>query len=79
MQKLFLGDDSSHNIEGIDKISMKGSNEEFGKITNVNFVPKLTKNLLSVSQITQHGYKVEFYPDKCLINNINDGYKIVAI
>ena len=64
-KKIFLGDDSSHDIEGIGAISMKGNDGKNLEITNVNFVPKLTKNLLSMSQITQHGYKVEFYLDKC--------------
>ena len=76
--KTFLGDDSSHDIEGVGTISMKGNDGKNLEITNVNFVPRLDKNLLSVSQIYQHGYKVEFYSDKCLIKNINDGYKIVA-
>lgn len=52
---------------------MKGNDGKNLEITNVNFVPKLAKNLLSVSKITQHGYKVKFYSDKCLIKNINDG------
>ena len=76
--KIFLGDDSSHDIEGIGTISMKGNDSKNLEIANVNFVPKLAKNLLLVSQITQHGYKVDFYSDKCVIKNINNGYKIVA-
>ena len=45
----------------------------------MDLVPKLTNNLLSVSQITQQVYKVEFYLDKCLIKNSNDDYKVVAM
>ena len=57
---------------------MNGNDSKNLEITNVNFVPRLTKKLLSMSQITWHGYKVEFYSYKYLIKNINDGYKIVA-
>ena len=49
--KIFLGDDSSHDIEGIGTISMKGNDGKNLEITNVNFVPRLAKNLLSMSQI----------------------------
>lgn len=76
--RLFPVDDSSHAIEGIGSISMKGNDGKKWTVIDVNLVPKLTKNILSISQITQHGYKVEFYCDKCLIKNINDGYKIVT-
>jgi transposase InsO family protein len=76
--RIFLGDDSSHAIEGIGSISMKGNDGKKLEVADVNLVPKLTKNIFSVSQITQHGYKVDFYLDKCLIKNINDGFKIVA-
>ena len=62
--KIFLGDDSSDDIEGIGTISMKDNDGKNLKIANVNFVSMLTKNILSVSQITQHGYKVDFYPAK---------------
>lgn len=69
--RIFLGDDSSHAIEGVGSISLKGNDVKKWTITYVNLVPNLTKNILSVSQITQHGYKVEFYSNKCLIKNIN--------
>ena len=59
----FLSDDNSHDIEGLGRISMKGNNEKKVKISNVDLVPKLTKNILSMSQITQHGYKMEFSLD----------------
>ena len=59
----FLSDDSSHDTEGLGRISVKGNNVKNVEISNVDLVPKLTKNILSMCQITQHGYKVEFSLD----------------
>ena len=38
---------------------------------DVLYVPALTSNLLSVSVLTNHGYKVEFTGDTCSIVNNN--------
>lgn len=63
-QNIFLGGDRSHEIKGIGSIPMKGHYGKNLQVTNVNVVPKLTINLLSLNQINQHGYKVEFYSNK---------------
>ncbi|MFV0960773.1 GAG-pre-integrase domain-containing protein, partial [Klebsiella pneumoniae] len=55
------------------KIQSTGFLENLEKrmhIPNVRCVPKLNLNLLSVSQITDHGCKVTFLPEKCFIQDI---------
>ena len=57
---------------------MESSFVEDGVFNNVMLVPNLKSNFLSVFQIANQGYKVEFYKDKCLIKDINNDYKVVA-
>ena len=45
----------------------------------MKLVPQLSTNLLSVFQIANQGYKVEFYNDKCLVKDVNKNYEVTAI
>jgi hypothetical protein len=40
-------------------------------IGNVSYVPKLAKNMLSVSQLIEQGFKVEFDATKCLLKSFD--------
>ncbi|XP_021896358.1 uncharacterized protein LOC110813493, partial [Carica papaya] len=46
-------------------------------ITDVNFVPTLSQNLLSVNQMTNNGYSVSFKNQCCRIHNHED--KLIAL
>jgi hypothetical protein len=59
-EKFFLGDDTTLDVIGTGNVSI-----EDGVFNNVMLVPNLKSNLLSVIQIANQGYKVEFYKDKC--------------
>ena len=45
----------------------------------MKLVPQLSTNLLSVFQIANQGYKVEFYNEKCLVKDVNRNYGVTAI
>ncbi|KAH9313426.1 hypothetical protein KI387_044060 [Taxus chinensis] len=77
-----LGDDSSYNVKGIGNISLPLGKHDY-KITDVLYVPRLTKNFLSVSQLLDHNLKLDFDSNNgekvCLIRDKSRGSKIVAI
>ncbi|KAH9299486.1 hypothetical protein KI387_031168 [Taxus chinensis] len=76
-----LGDDSSYSIKGIGNISLPLRKHDC-KITDVLYVPELTKNFLSVSQLLDHNLKLDFDSNNgekvCLIRDKSRGSKIVA-
>jgi hypothetical protein len=59
----------SHRIAGIGNVPMKLSNGEIKTMTNVLYVPGVRRNLLSVGCVTDDGYSVKFYRNKCLIKH----------
>ena len=62
-----LGDGKTHKIsrKGVITIDTKGGNSKL--IYDVHYVPKLTQNLLSVGQLLQRGYMVNFDNGECII------------
>ena len=50
--QIYLGDDRSHQTKGCGKISVILPNGNVRQIHNVMYVPDVTKNLISVSMIT---------------------------
>ena len=73
-EKIYLGDNSALEVKGTGNVKVDN-----GLFKNVKLVPKLKTNLLLVSQIASQGHKIEFYNDKCLIKDVNDNYRVVAI
>ncbi|XP_022041412.1 uncharacterized protein LOC110943991 [Helianthus annuus] len=65
------GDDKRLEVQGIGEvmISIKGQKK---KVQNVFYVKGLKHNLLSVGQLLQKGYKVEFMKERCTIKDTND-------
>ncbi|KAJ0586507.1 putative RNA-directed DNA polymerase [Helianthus annuus] len=65
------GDDKRLEVQGIGEvmISIKGQNK---KVKNVFYVKGLKHNLLSVGQLLQKGYKVEFLKEQCIIKDMNN-------
>jgi hypothetical protein len=58
-RKFFFGDDTTLDVIGIGNVAI-----EDGVFNNVMLVPNLKSNLLSVIQIANQGYEVEFYKNK---------------
>ncbi|XP_059072017.1 receptor-like protein 19 [Cryptomeria japonica] len=73
-EKIYLRSISALEVKGTGNVKVDN-----GVLKNVKLVPQLKTNLLSVSQIANQGYKIEFYNDKCLIKDMNDNYRVTAI
>ena len=69
-----MGDNSALEVKGTGNVKVDN-----GLFKNVKLVPELKTNLLSVSQIASQGHKIEFYNNKCLIKDVNDNYRVIAI
>jgi hypothetical protein len=74
----YLGDDHSYLIKGYGDIPVTLSNGTVRHIHNVVYVPVINKNLISVSTITNHNLKVEFFKTHCIVKDLQDHYRIVA-
>ena len=57
--QIYLGDDRSDQIKRCSKIYVILPNGNVRYIHNVMYVPEVTKNLISVSMITDQDLKVE--------------------
>lgn len=75
---IYLGDDRSHQIKGCGKVSVILPDGNIKQIYNVMYVPGITKNLISVSMITDQDLKFEFLKSNCYIKDLLDGMKTIA-
>ena len=72
--QIYLGDDSDILAYGEGQLRMPTSHHDgsdqqgFLALRKVLFVPKLSKNLLSVSAMTQMGAEVTFDKEKCMVS-----------
>jgi hypothetical protein len=76
---IYLGDDLPHQIKGYGYILVTLSNGTVCHIRNVVYVPGIKKNLISVSTITDQDLKVEFFKNYCIVKDLLDHFKIVAM
>lgn len=76
--KVILGDNSTHNIEGVGNVKIQLTSGRSANIKNALLVPNLAKNLLSVGCLADQGFKMEFFKDKFFVKDVNDCFKIVA-
>ena len=75
--KIYLGESSVVLAEGEGKVPLPtydGLHDNFLALHNLLFVPKLTKNLLSVPAMAQMGAEICFDKEKCTV--IKNGKKI---
>ena len=64
--KVMLGDDSQYPIKGIGESSYKLDSRNPMKIKYFLYVPRLKKNLLSISTLDKAGFKFSFVDGKVL-------------
>lgn len=62
-----LGDDKDIQVEGKGTVAIKTSHGKVKLLHNVQFVPNLAHNLLSVGQLMACGYAVTFDNEACVI------------
>ena len=60
-----FGDGAKGEIKGVRKLDCLG----FPKLDNVLLVKGLTSNMISISQLCDKGFKVNFTKDECLVCN----------
>ena len=76
-----FGDDREVQAHGQGNISVKPLNSggicKTAELKDVLYVPALTKNLLSVTEITRKGYSISFGKEKC-VNLNNEGAVLVS-
>jgi hypothetical protein len=70
---IYVVDDFSLDIVGQGDVSCR-----HGKIVDVYHVPNLSANMLFVSQLTQTGKIVEFWPDRFYVHDLKKGKSIVV-
>uniref|UniRef100_A0A803N307 Retrovirus-related Pol polyprotein from transposon TNT 1-94-like beta-barrel domain-containing protein n=1 Tax=Chenopodium quinoa TaxID=63459 RepID=A0A803N307_CHEQI len=62
-----LGDDKQIQVNGIGTIGIKTAQGDVKLLDDMQFVPNLAHNLLSIGQLMSSGYKIEFDNDVCKV------------
>lgn len=65
--KVWLGNDKQIIVEGRGTIAIPTSNDDTKLLQDVQYVPSLAHNLLSVGQLIKGGYSILFENDCCNI------------
>lgn len=71
-----LGDDKTLQGERMGKISLGSSNGKITTLNNVQFVPHLAHNLLSIGQLMTSRYAMEFLQGECIMKEENSKIKV---
>ena len=71
-------DNSSYPVKGVGQIVLAAANDNAFTLRDALYVPRIKKNLLSVSALTRVGLVVKFVDDRCTIYDLSDGDTIVA-
>lgn len=77
-ERVFLGDNTSHITKGRGAVAIKLEDGSNRHIENVYHIPGLKKNLISVSKITDVGYKLECNTDLCRIKDKTNDQVIIS-
>jgi hypothetical protein len=64
-----LGDDATYPMRGVGSISFWMPSSDVLELSDVLFVPGLKKNILSVSCMEDHQWRVAFEGQHCTIND----------
>jgi hypothetical protein len=62
-----LGDDYRYPIKGVGEASFKLDSKKLMKIKDVLLIPRLRKNLLSISSLEEKGFKISFVDGEVLM------------
>lgn len=72
-EKVYLGDNTYHFVGGQGSVRVTLPNGEERYICGVLDVPTLKPNLISVSKVTDAGYKIEFTSDYRMVKDKSEG------
>ena len=67
-EKLFMGNSTTSEIKGQGKGVLKMTSRKELTLTNVLYVPKIRKNLVSGSLLNNHGFKLVFELNKFVLS-----------
>ncbi|KAG6456369.1 hypothetical protein O3G_MSEX009690 [Manduca sexta] len=74
IQKIMVANNEALSVHNMGKVNIQTNickDEHLIQVRNVLFIPEVSANLLSVSQLTKNGCKVEFTDGGCNIFNAN--------
>lgn len=69
--KVKIGNGEHLTVKGIGTVVLKSSSS-LKTISNVLYVPEINQNLLSVGQLVERGFKVNFEDNQCLVKNASN-------
>ena len=81
-EKVFMGNSTTFEIKGQEKVVLKMTSRKEVNLTNVLYVTKIWENLVSGSLLNSHGFRMVFESDKFVLSKsgmyagkgyINDG------
>ena len=75
-KKVQLGNTKEMQVEGKGKVIVDTSRDKVKVLDNVQFVPDLGYNFLSVGQLMIDGHSLWFDDDACVITNKKSGKKV---
>ena len=73
-----IGDNKKHSIAHIGDVPLNVNDGKVKYLANVLHVPKITKNLVSVGQMVEHGLQVQFNCDGCFVEELYNKCRLVA-
>lgn len=78
-QTVKLGDGKVLQVAGVGCIKLHQNGGKLSLLKNVQYVPQLTHNLLSVGQLMDNGFDVNFSRSECKITSLDDGALVACV
>ncbi len=73
-----IGDDTTHSITQIGKVSLLMQDGQTKYLKDVLHVPTITKKLVSVGEMVEQGLQVTFDPNGCFVEDVKNQGKLIA-
>ncbi|MCO5581903.1 hypothetical protein L7F22_035792 [Adiantum nelumboides] len=77
-KKVTCANNASYPIKGVGKILITISDGSDLCLPDVLYVPRIKKNLLSVSSLAKNGLRVIFEDDRCIVRDRENGYSLIT-
>ena len=71
--RIEMGDDERYSVLGVGTVAFQKEHGALITLTNVKYVPRLKKNLVSVAMLEDKGYDVVFSKGKVFLRHIATG------
>ena len=69
--KIILGDDATYPVKGVGNVTLQLNQGSTNHLQELLYVPYLKKNLVSISEMEDKGFKVAFIDGKVRVWKIN--------